>query len=55
MERLDRLIMQAEARRSAHFELADRHRKSLAEALRNAANAIEAQKVIDHQPAVGRG
>jgi hypothetical protein len=49
METYDRLIMQAEARRSAHFRVVNSHRLSLAEAMRNKANTIEANKILEHK------
>jgi hypothetical protein len=50
IERFDRLIMQAEVRRSAHLREVDRHRSSLAELMRNTIARIEKERVIDHDP-----
>lgn len=41
IERIDRLIMSAEARRNAVLREVDRHRASVAQALRQAADNIE--------------
>jgi len=49
-ERIDRLIMQAEARRSAHLREIDRHRSSLAEAVRDKIKEDEEHVAIEHQP-----
>lgn len=48
IERMDRLIMQAEARRSAHLREVDRHRSVLAEIMREAIQAHENSKIIEH-------
>ena len=48
IERMDRLIMQAEARRSAHLREVDRHRSVLAEIMRGAIQAHENSKIIEH-------
>jgi hypothetical protein len=50
MERFDRLIMQAEARRLAHLREVDRHRAAMAIILRNTISAIEDGKTIEHEP-----
>jgi len=50
MERFDRLIMQAEARRMAHLREVDRHRASLAAILRDTVAKIDDGKTIDHVP-----
>lgn len=49
IERMDRLIMQAEARRSAHLREVDRHRSVLAEIMREAIQAHENSKIIEHR------
>ena len=41
VERIDRMIMGAEARRNAVLREVDRHRTSLAQVLRQAANNVE--------------
>ena len=41
IERIDRMIMSAEARRNAILREVDRHRASVAQALRQAADNIE--------------
>jgi hypothetical protein len=51
MERFDRLIMQAEARRMAHLREVDRHRASLAAILRDTVAKIDDGKTIEHAPA----
>jgi hypothetical protein len=43
VERIDRMIMSAEARRNAVLREVDRHRASVAQALRQAANVEDAQ------------
>lgn len=48
IERMNRLIMQAEARRSAHLREVDRHRSVLAEIMREAIQAHENSKIIEH-------
>ena len=48
IERIDRLIMQAEARRMAHLREVQRHRSFLAEIMREAIAAHEDSKVIEH-------
>jgi len=48
IERIDRLIMQAEARRIAHLREVQRHRSFLAEVMREAIAAHEDSKVIEH-------
>jgi hypothetical protein len=50
MERFDRLIMQAEARRMSHLREVDRHRASLAAILRDTVAKIDDGKTIDHVP-----
>ena len=43
VERIDRMIMSAEARRNAVLREVDRHRASVAQALRRAVNVEDAQ------------
>jgi hypothetical protein len=49
VERYDRLIMQAEARRVAHLREVDRHRVALAAIMRDTIGAIEDGKTIEHE------
>ena len=49
IERYDRLIMQAEARRVAHLREVDRHRVALAAIMRDTIEAIEDGKTIEHE------
>jgi hypothetical protein len=59
IERIDRMIMSAEARRNAVLREVDRHRVSVAEALRRAANDVEdaqfeeigAKQIVDRSAA----